>query len=96
MKNLRPMQRTRAGASLHQTFMGSVERGERNIAILNFRLIANTRNFRIERIVSRGQDPPRVSGTTSKSQNGSSYRRADSRLAIFADLDRGRIRSVPP
>lgn len=27
---------------LHRTFVGSVERGERNIAILNLRLIAQT------------------------------------------------------
>jgi transcriptional regulator with XRE-family HTH domain len=31
---------------LHRTFIGSVERGERNVAILNLRLIARTLRVR--------------------------------------------------
>lgn len=37
--------------NLHRTFIGSVERGERNIAILNLRLIAKTLRMPLEELV---------------------------------------------
>lgn len=37
---------------LHRTFIGSVERGERNVAILNLRLIAKTLRVELGDLVS--------------------------------------------
>lgn len=37
--------------SLHRTFIGSVERGERNVAVLNLRLIARALRVPIEELL---------------------------------------------
>lgn len=38
---------------LHRTFVGSVERGERNLSILNLRLIARKLQVKIEDLVTK-------------------------------------------
>lgn len=38
---------------LHRTFVGSVERGERNLSILNLRLIARKLQVKIEELVCK-------------------------------------------
>ncbi len=47
--------------NLHRTFIGSVERGERNLSILNLRLIAR---------ILRTSLPDLFSGTTEDGQTG--------------------------
>jgi transcriptional regulator with XRE-family HTH domain len=43
-----------AQCKLHRTFIGSVERGERNVSILNLRTIAKALRISIERLFSDG------------------------------------------
>ena len=41
---------------LHRTFIGSVERGERNVSLLNLRLIATTLRVEVADLLARGCD----------------------------------------
>ena len=41
---------------LHRTFIGSVERGERNVSILNLRLIATTLRVDVTELLMPGSD----------------------------------------
>jgi transcriptional regulator with XRE-family HTH domain len=41
-----------AACGLHRTFIGSVERGERNISVLNLRLIARALRVRMADLVT--------------------------------------------
>jgi transcriptional regulator with XRE-family HTH domain len=50
---------------LHRTFIGSVERGERNISILNLRLIARVLRISLADLLAedtQGEAPPRRQG----------------------------------
>ncbi|MGE3407579.1 MAG: helix-turn-helix domain-containing protein [Pirellulales bacterium] len=40
--------------NLHRTFIGSVERGERNVSVLNLRLIARVLRVRIAELLEGG------------------------------------------
>ena len=42
---------------LHRTFIGSVERGERNVSILNLRLIARTLRVEVRDLLASPSDP---------------------------------------
>jgi transcriptional regulator with XRE-family HTH domain len=42
---------------LHRTFIGSVERGERNVAILNLRTIAGTLRVKLSRLLTDASEP---------------------------------------
>jgi transcriptional regulator with XRE-family HTH domain len=43
--------------NLHRTFIGSVERGERNLSILNLRLIARILRIPLPDLFSKSQPP---------------------------------------
>jgi transcriptional regulator with XRE-family HTH domain len=47
--------------NLHRTFIGSVERGERNVSILNLRLMARVLRVRLADIVEAATDEERKS-----------------------------------
>ena len=40
---------------LHRTFVGSVERGERNVSILNLRLIARALRVRVSELLDQAE-----------------------------------------
>ncbi len=42
---------------LHRTFIGSVERGERNVAILNLRTIASKLRVRLDLLLADAREP---------------------------------------
>jgi transcriptional regulator with XRE-family HTH domain len=42
---------------LHRTFIGSVERGERNVAILNLRTIASTLRVKLASLLTDAVEP---------------------------------------
>jgi transcriptional regulator with XRE-family HTH domain len=42
---------------LHRTFIGSVERGERNVSILNLRLIAGVLRVKLADLFDEGRRP---------------------------------------
>ena len=47
---------------LHRTFIGSVERGERNVAILNLRAIARVLRVGLEELLAEGDEGPVAPG----------------------------------
>jgi transcriptional regulator with XRE-family HTH domain len=49
---------------LHRTFIGSVERGERNLSILNLRLLAQVLRLPLSEVVGTGRPPADRSSRT--------------------------------